>query len=478
MRNQSNQYLTHWTNFWVFVFCVTILGIGRGGEAAIVLLLTMAYVFFTSTDGRSKYKLSRDEIIFVALVILYWLLNLLNTLFQPEGLEFVNTRMALSAMDNPMRWLLMLPIFFLLRRHRLDWRVIAIGLSIGVFITVSIAVYQVYFLGHYRAPGGMNHAISFGQFMVVADLLLWVPMMYAWNTNKKLLSTILLIASLAAFYGSLLSVTRGAWLAYVFLLLSFVIYTLKRSMFNKYYLFSKPVLLRISLAFVVFFLVALTEQYQTIKSRTADTFVQASVGSYDSATGDRLVLYKLALEVGRQFPFGVGPNHFRAGGKAVIIMDAISHSDVTVKDQNSNILTKEDIITLQEQPSLNWQYPFLYLESFNEDGSLRYTTRYRHAHNEWLNVLAENGIAGVILLTLLFAFPMKIFWQNLSHKNDLVGMYSYCGILFIISFAIFGQTQSIFSSHDVLIFFIFFLFLFLAQISKLSNIDDNHNSSY
>jgi hypothetical protein len=71
---------------------------------------------------------------------------------------------------------------------------------------------------------------------------------------------------------------------------------------------------------------------------------------------------------------------------------------------------------------------------------------------------------------------MKIFWQNLSHENDLVGMYSYCGILLIVSFVIFGQTQSIFSSHDVLIFFIFFLFLFIAQISRLSNVDDNHKN--
>ena len=100
----------------------------------------------------------------------------------------------------------------------------------------------------------MNHVITFGELMVAVDLLLWVLMIFAWNNNNKLLATILLFASLVAFYGSLLSVTRGAWLAYVFLILSFVIYTLKRSLFNKHYLFSKPVLLRIFLAFgCVFF---------------------------------------------------------------------------------------------------------------------------------------------------------------------------------------------------------------------------------
>ena len=68
--------------------------------------------------------------------------------------------------------------------------------------------------------------------MVAADMLLWVFMIFAWNNNNKLLATILLIASLVAFYGSLLSVTRGAWLAYIFMIFSLVIYILKRGIFN------------------------------------------------------------------------------------------------------------------------------------------------------------------------------------------------------------------------------------------------------
>mgnify|MGYP003328588126 CR=1 FL=1 len=91
----------------------------------------------------------------------------------------------------------------------------------------------MYFLGYSRASGGMNHVITFGELMVAADMLLWVLMIFAWNNNNKLLATIILIASLVAFYGSLLSVTRGAWIAYIFMIFSFVIYTLKRSLFNK-----------------------------------------------------------------------------------------------------------------------------------------------------------------------------------------------------------------------------------------------------
>ena len=85
MRNLTNQYLTHWINFWVFVFCVAILAIGRGGEAAIILLLTMVYIFFTNKDDRSKYKLSRDEIIFVTLVILFSVIKSFKYIISTRG---------------------------------------------------------------------------------------------------------------------------------------------------------------------------------------------------------------------------------------------------------------------------------------------------------------------------------------------------------------------------------------------------------
>jgi O-antigen ligase len=459
-----NKLLIKWVNFWVFVFSFSVLALNHhGGEAAIILLLTMLYIFFKS-DDKSKYQLNTNEIIFITLVILFWLLNILNILFQPDGLEYENIRITLSAMDNPMRWLLMLPIFFLLRRFKLDWRAISLGLSAGVFISVGIAVYEVYFLGYARAFGGMNHAITFGELMVGVDLLLWVFMIFAWNKNYRLLSTILLVASIVAFYGSLLSITRGAWLAYIIMIISFFIYTLKRNIFNKKNLFSKPILMRILLALIVFFLVSQTSQYNTIQSRTIDTVKYvASQGSSDAwgSEGLRVDLYRTAIEVARNFPHGVGPNNFRTGAKAVIILNT-SNNEVknVIMDQDNNLLHSDDLIgDIHKYKSLSM---------YTGGGALIYTSRYDHAHNEWLNVLAENGVAGIILLTLLFIFPMKLFWQNLSHDNDLVGMYSYCGLLLTISFAIFGQTESIFSSHTIIIFYIFFLYLFIAQISRLT----------
>ena len=463
MTELPNQFLLKWINFWVFVFSVSVLSLNRhGGEAAIILLLTMTYIFITNNYDRSKNNLNPNEVIFITLVILFWSLNLFNTLFQPTGLEFESYRIALSAMDNPMRWILMLPIFFLLRSYLLDWRLISIGLSIGVFISVSIGVYEVFFLGYSRATGGLNHAITFGQLMVVTDMLLWVFMIFAWNNKNKLLAMMLLFSSLVAFYGSLLSVTRGAWIAYIFMVFSLIIYTIKRTIFNKQYLFSKPNLLRIFLAFLVFFLVSQTNQYRTIQERTVDTIEYVkSKGQSDiwGSEGLRIDIYRTAIEIARNYPFGAGTDNFRNGAKAVIIKDAKFNNNIEVRNGDNKLI--EDLLI----DDIN-KYKILQSSSLNM-GAIRFTAQMDHAHNEWLNVLAENGIAGIILLTLLFIFPIKIFWQNLNHKNELVGMYCYCGILLTVSFGIFGQTESIFSSHAVLLFFIFYLYLFIGQIYRL-----------
>jgi len=268
----TTDFLTKWINFWVFLFSVTVLSyLGHGGQSAIVLLLTMLFIAIVKRKESTNFTLHKEEKVFVYLVFLFWLLQLFGILYQPEGYEFENTRAQLKSFDYPMRWLLLLPVFFLLRRYLVDWRVMAIGMSIGVFISVAIATQQVYILGIGRAQGASNHPIPFAELMVVADLLLWMLMIYAWNNGNKIVSFILLIASLAGFYGSLLSVTRGAWLAYVFMIVIWLLYMFKKSFSDRKHLFSIPIVARLLLAVLVFYIVSQTDQYQVLQSRTAVT---------------------------------------------------------------------------------------------------------------------------------------------------------------------------------------------------------------
>ena len=113
-----------------------------------------------------------------------------------------------------------------------------------------------------------------------------------------MLSYFLLIASIVAFYGSLLSVTRGAWLAYLFMLLIWLVYVIKQSFFDKKHLLSKPVLFRLLFAIIIFFSVSQTEQYQVLKSRTQSTIDNLSSGNYEGASSSRIHIFKDVIKYG------------------------------------------------------------------------------------------------------------------------------------------------------------------------------------
>jgi O-antigen ligase len=463
----------NWINLLVFFFSFSVLALPRhGGESAIILLLIGLYLFFKKDDLKTQYKFNKDELILLILILMFCFLNVFGAFFQPEFLGFNSYKRSLRAIDNPMRWLLMIPILFIFKRYIINWKFVAIGLSLGVVFSVSIAIYQVHFLNIDRAFGAANHPISFGEIMVVTDLLLWIFMLIAWNKNHKLLSLILFIASLIAFYGSLLSQTRGAWLAYVLLIISFVFFIVRQKSNSKKKMFSKTLLLRLLLTLVVLFLTIQTNQYQEIQQRSLNTASQAIKGNLNAASGGRLSIYNTSIQMFQSYPFGVGTDNFRQGGKLMIMMNTDEIKGEYIKNQKGTIIKpyKSNFNLSEEIRDKNLRYKLnmhLFIENFHADGGVKLTSRYRHAHNEWLNVLAENGIQGIIIFTLIFLISIKIFLNNLRDKNSLISAYSTCGLLLTSSYIIFGQTQSIFTNHQVLIFFIFFLYFFIGQISRL-----------
>jgi len=374
----------------------------------------MLYVGIVKRNNRQDFSLNKEERFFIYLVLFWFGWQLFGVFYQPLGYEFESTKAQLRVMDDMSRWLLLLPVFFLFRRYFVDWKILAIGLSVGVLITVSVAHYEVYFLNIERAEGGATHPIAFANLMVVTDLLLWMLMIYAWNKNYKILSYLLLFASVVAFYGSLLSISRGAWLAYIFMILVWLAYVVKNSFTDKKYILSKPIVLRLLFAFVVFFTLSQTEQYKVLELRTQQTIDNLSRGNYQGASSERLSIFKDAINHIENQPFGIGTHNYKK-------IDQVNYPN---------------------------GYP-------------------NNAHNQLLNVWVENGIQGVISLLLLAVYSIRFFWKHLGHSNETVGIYASCGLMLIVSYMIFSQSQVVFDHHQTLIFFIFYLYFFFAQIQFL-----------
>lgn len=415
--------LRHWIGFWISTFSVAVVSFRGHAGAAIVLLVTAFLVAAFIKPKLSFQDLNPYERIFIALLICWYGVQLFGIIYQPPGYELENLRAQLKALDHPSRWVLLLPVFFLFRSYLIDWRYAALGLSLGAVVSTGIAHYQVYFLGLARAYGGATHAIPYAELMVAIDLVLWMYMVYAWDKGYKTLSVALLVSSLIAFYGSLLTVTRGAWLVYIAMVVIWILYLYKNSIGGPIKLFSKPIMFRILLAGLVYFGVSQTRQYDLIESRMSSTFnnlTEYGVAAVDKA---RATIYEDSWKVVKDYPFGIGTNNFQA-----IKVDSV----------------------------------------FTGPHGYRFT----HAHNQWINILVQNGIQGLIAFSTLMLFVFYVFWRSLKSHNELVRLYAAIGMLLLFSYSIFGLTQAVFKHKDTLMFFVFYLYFFFGQVQVLLRKDE------
>lgn len=404
-----------WLNIWVMLFGVGVLGFAPlYGFAAIVLLMTSLVLAICDRETIFLRPFLAQEKFFLSLVMLYFLAQTASVLFQPEGYEYESLGRQLAAFDPVSRWLLLIPLWLIFRAYRVDWVFIGLGLAIGSTIGALFAHYQVYHLGFPQAVGASNHPIPFAELMVAADMLLWIYMLRAWEMNRQTLSGIFFVTSLFAFYASLLAVTRGAWLAYVVMIGVWVWYTAARTTFDVRHLFSPLVVFRVSVAVFLFVLVSQTDHYQIMQSKTIATISGLQQGNLDAATSLRYTNFLIAWESIRLHPFGIGMDNY---GQA--------------------------------------------------EGAL-----FGHAHNELLNTAVEAGIFGVLALIAMVLFSVYVFLvkasQSKNFGNDNVALNASCGLMLICSYVIFSQSQAVFSHHDTLLFFIFYLYLFFGQTCSVS----------
>jgi len=295
------------------------------------------------------------------------------------------------------------------------------SLYAGAGFLFSVAIYKTVILNHARAT--LDHyPIIFGDAAILISLLLVAYIV----TRVKHSPTLILpgLFSLLALYAAFASGTRGALFVIPFALIFFwIIYRHKFS--------TRKILIGLGVGFVIFTAVA-----SMMKSSPAERvamigheitrFLSDDEKGHQSSTGARLSMWHDAVLMWKSAPMlGSGLGDF--------MVDS---------------------------------------EQYIKDGISRPRKLYGHAHNIYLDTLANTGLIGLVILVFaLFVFPFYLFFKHFNKVGGEDEFIPLAGMLFILSFAVFGLTEgwlarNVFVRMYILYFVILFAFSMVLTANK------------
>lgn len=355
-----------------------------------------------------KYRpmLTYDEKLVMLAFVAYFGVYLFSFLW--NGLWGNLDDLRLKHLDHEMRMMLFIPIFFLLRRVQIPPSVLWCGVTAGA---VAAGVYAIVF-SIWLSPGSRvaasYHAIAFGDLATVLAFMSLLSLRFFRRIHVALL-VVPVMAFALGIIASILSATRGAWIAVPALLVIMFFYWRR---------YLNP--LQLTSIVTLIFLILLSV-YKMPESRIANrvqlVYQEVINYSYDrevnnaTSTAERLEGWLAGWEIYKEYPFwGAGPGNFKP---KVLKMIA--------EGKRSRIISKHS------QP-----------------------------HNVYLSIMADCGTFGILALLAIFIVPL---WANVSaiKRGEGGTEVGYAGLMLIVSFMHFGLTETIFGRNINVSFYVIML---------------------
>lgn len=335
----------------------------------------------------------------------WWLVGAMGAMGALPLLDIAGSQ-GMRALDNPIKYVLALPCLWwlLARPPRPCW--VAWGMVVGAVGAGLMALYQADGLHLLRAHGYTN-AIQFGNLSLMLGVMagLWLCAVGTRWPRWQLL--VLGVAMLMGLLGSLLSQSRGGWLA---LGLSLPLWGWLLARWRKRWLLWQG-----AIVLTVAAVLAVAGYGRELHERLSQVHDQATgywqAGDAQTSVGQRLDHWRLAWGMGLDRPvLGWGEDGYREEKKRRVQAGAAD--------------------------------PEVLL--------------FNHAHNEIFNVFAKRGMVGVAVLLLFYGVPMALFWptarrmrwpQPLQSADRTALALRLCGLALPVLYAGFGLTQA-FLAHN------------------------------
>lgn len=385
-----------YTSFAVFISCALALIIASGFSYGAALLFLAGAVLLWK---RPALHLTRDDRLLCWVFGGYFLLHALENALQQAPLRDY---------DAPARFLFAVPVLLVLcawpARAAAFWSGVALG-GIGAGIFAAMHHTEVRQL----TLGGLTNPIQFGNIAILLGMLALAGIGWAMQQPRRWWWVALMVLGAAGgVAGSVLSSSRGSWLALPFCLCIIVVH----------YAFTHG--RRVLFAGLGASLILLGGLYaqpnSEVRQRSdlAEQELQAylhgrNADSTGTSVGQRLEMWRAGVDM--------IPGHLLLGvGKAGYMQRKQAMIDAG-----------------RANPAI---------------------AQHTHLHNDFLDALVKRGVPGLLATLAVLCTPLWLFGR---HLNGVAAArpYALAGVLLATSYIVFGLTQAFFTHNNGVMVFAF-----------------------
>ena len=390
----------------IFILPSAVLAIPKYGIIAVCMLI-LGLVGLTIK--RDRLELSKREKYFVFSFVFYFAVIAIN-------LWWFNGK--LHDLDTPSRLLLVLPIFFFIRKSNISVNWFIWGVVFGSIVAgaIKFGIIDAYYLSKIAT-------VQTGSFSLFSSIFGLSSLMFIRGENSKITNTILYIAFTFGMVASFISGGRGVWIAAI---LSSILILIINSM--QWGVKSRLLsMLSVILLFYSAYLAPQTGVKDRIDSALKNTTSWFENGQANTSSGARLEMWKASFKVIKENPIiGVGEDNYAKHQKKLIVQGEISKT----------------------------------------------VGHFSHPHGEYITSLVEQGGIGLLAFVLVLLAPITYLLGHAksklyAHENrSLIAP----GLAITLHYMFYSFTSGVFDHQSTTLFYAVFISIILGLIAPNSRI--------
>jgi O-antigen ligase len=388
----------------ILILPVTLISIPKGSSLVVLMLIIS---ILGLSFNRNSLELNKMEKFFIFSFSFYVATIAIN-LWWFDGY--------VRDIDTPSRLLLVLPIYFFIRKFEINVNWFIWGVALGAVAAgmIKLGVIDVVYLSKVVT-------VQTGIFSLFSSIFGLSSIMFIRRGNPHIKNVLLSVAFALGMVASFMSGGRGVWIAAVLsLMLTLAINPIQWSIKSK---------LLALLSFFVLFYSAYSIPQTGVKNKifTAITNTTGWVqnGQANTSSGARLEMWKASFEVIKENPiFGVGEDNYAKHQQKLIDQGKI---DKSVGD-------------------------------------------FLHPHGEYITSLVEQGAIGLLAFILILFAPIKYLLSHIrselyEHENKpLIAS----GLIVVLHYLFYSFTSGVFDHQSTTLFYAVFIATILGLIQSNS----------